>query len=157
MTLVGIRGGGDFERADLTRALLGELTARGQSVSVLAFAAAGAEIDIPGKDSYEHRRAGACEVLAVSRLRWALIHEPAPATAPGEPELSTLLARLAPVDFVLAPGIAEEAAISLDLEPGGEVLQALLGARPVALFRLDKAGQIADFIVNPPAEKHATP
>ena len=157
MTLVGIRGGVDGERAELTRALLGHLKARGHSVSVLAFAGASADIDIPGKDSYEHRRAGAREVLAVSRLRWALMHESPPQTAPAQQRLDMLLARLAPVDIVLAPGIARKTGISLDLESGGEVLRATHGAWPAEVFRLDMAGQIADFIVSPPAEKHPTP
>jgi molybdopterin-guanine dinucleotide biosynthesis protein B len=154
MTLIGIRGGGDSERADLTHLLLGELKARGQSVSVLAYAGASADIDIPGKDSYEHRRAGAREVLAVSRLRWALVHEAAEADSYPYPELDKLLARLVPVDFVLAPGISEDAGITLDLAGGQESLQAAHGAGPATVFRLDSTAQIADFIVNPPTEKH---
>ncbi|MDP7342190.1 MAG: molybdopterin-guanine dinucleotide biosynthesis protein MobB [Alphaproteobacteria bacterium] len=157
MTLVGIRGGEDGERAELTRALLGHLKARGHSVSVLAFAGVSADIDIPGKDSYEHRRAGAREVLAVSRLRWALMHESPPETAPAQQRLDMLLARLAPVEFVLAPGTTGETGISLDLERGGEVLRATHGARPAEVFRLDMAGQIADFIHSSPAEKHPAP
>ena len=62
MTLIGIRGSSNSERADLARMLLGELKSRGQSVSVLAYAGPSADIDIPGKDSYEHRRAGATAV-----------------------------------------------------------------------------------------------
>ena len=93
MTLIGIRGSSNSERADLACMLLGELKSRGQSVSVLAYAGPSADIDIPGKDSYEHRRAGASEVLAVSRLRWALVHEAAEADTYTCPELDALLAR----------------------------------------------------------------
>ncbi len=153
MTLIGIRGGGDSERAELARLLLGELKARGQSVSVIAYARAAADIDIPGKDSYEHRRAGAREVLAVSRLRWALVHEAAQADSYSCPELDELLARLVPVDFVLAPGISEGAGINLDLADGHESLQAAHGTGPATAFRLDRTAQIADFIVNAPVEK----
>ena len=167
MTLIGIRGGGDSERAELARQLLGELKARGQSVSIIAYAGAAADIDIPGKDSYEHRRAGAREVLAVSRLRWALVHEAAEADSYSRPELDELLARLVPVDFVLAPGISGDTAITLDLSDGHladghlvdghESLQAAHGAGPATAFRLDRTAQIADFIVNPPAEKSPIP
>lgn len=162
MTLIGIRGGDDSERADLARLLLGELTARGQSVSVLVYAGASADIDIPGKDSYEHRRAGAREVLAVSRLRWALVHEAAEADSYTCPRLDELVARLMPVDFVLAPGISEDAGITLDLADGQladghESLRAAHGAGPATVFRLDRTAQIADFIVNPPVEKHPIP
>jgi len=154
MTLIGIRGGGDSERADLARMLLVELKSRGQSVSVLAYAGPSADIDIPGKDSYEHRRAGAREVLAVSRLRWALVHEAAEADTC--PELDDLLARLAPVDFVLAPGITEHVGITLNLAEDHETLQAAHGAGTATVFRLDRTAQIANFIVNPLDEKHLT-
>ena len=154
MTLVGIRGSDGGRQAELARSLLGELKARGHSVSVLAYAGASADIDIPGKDSYEHRRSGAREVLAVSRLRWALVHEEAEADCYPSPDLNGLLARLKPVDFVLAPGITENAGITLDLKDGGEAVVAAHGNRPATLFRLDMAGQIADFIVSSPAQKH---
>ncbi len=154
MTLIGIHGSSNSERADLARMLLGELKSRGQSVSVLAYAGPSADIDIPGKDSYEHRRAGAREVLAVSRLRWALVHEAVEADTYTCPELEALLARLAPVDYVLAPGITEHFGITLNLADGHETLQAAHGAGPITVFRLDRTAQIANFIVNPPDEKH---
>jgi molybdopterin-guanine dinucleotide biosynthesis protein B len=154
MTLVGIRGGGDGERAELTRLLLGELKTRGRSASVLAYAGASADIDIPGKDSYEHRRAGAHEVLAVSRLRWALVHETPEAETSARPEFDVLLARLAPVDYVLAPGHPDGTEISLDLQAGGGSLEASCGDGPATVFHLDMAEKIADFIVTSPANKH---
>jgi molybdopterin-guanine dinucleotide biosynthesis protein B len=153
MTVVGIQGGNDAKRSELARVLLGALKARGQSVSVIAYAGASADIDIPGKDSYEHRRAGASEVLAVSRLRWALVHETPEEDSAAHPDVNALLARLAPVDFVLASGFTEKAAITLDLATGGKSLHAACGGGPDAVFHLDMAGQIADFIVNAPAEK----
>ncbi|MDA0229946.1 MAG: molybdopterin-guanine dinucleotide biosynthesis protein MobB [Proteobacteria bacterium] len=157
MTLIGIRGGGDNEQADLARLLLGELKARGQSVSVLAYAGASADIDIPGKDSYEHRRAGAREVLAVSRLRWALVHEAAEADTYTRPALDELLIRLVPVDFVLALGISEDTGITLDLADGNGSVQTTHDGGPAKVFRLDRTAQIADFIVNSPVEKHPIP
>ena len=156
MTLIGIHGSSNSERADLARMLLGELKSRGQSVSVLAYAGPSADIDIPGKDSYEHRHAGASEVLAVSRLRWALVHEAAEADTYTCPELEALLARLAPVDYVLAPGITEHFGITLNLADGHETLQATHGTGPITVFRLDRTAQIANFIVNSPDEKHLT-
>ena len=154
MTLIGIRGGGNNERVELARMLLGELKLRGQSVSALAYAGPSVDIDIPGKDSYEHRRAGASEVLAVSRLRWALVHEAAEADTYTCPQLDDLLARLAPVDFVLASGITEHVGITLNLAEDHETLQAAHGAGTATVFRLDRTAQIANFIVNPPDEKH---
>lgn len=151
MTLVGICGGGKREQADVTRALVSELRQRGQSVSVVAYGGVSVEIDIPGKDSYEHRRAGAREVLAVSRLRWALVHE---MESPARPSLAELLARLDSVDIVLAPGFSDAADIHLGLKNGGKGMGAAHAGAAETSFRLDRTEQIADFILSPPAEKH---
>ena len=61
------------------------------------------DIDIPGKDSYELRKAGARQVLVASGLRWALITE---TRESGDPDLDALVARLDPatVDLVLVEG-----------------------------------------------------
>ncbi len=152
MTLVGICGGGNSEQASLTRSLVAALRARDKSVSVVAYAGASTEIDIPGKDSYEHRRAGAREVLAVSRLRWALIHEADPAA---RLDMAELLARLDPVDIVLAPRFDDAADIRLDIESGGNALAAAHAGQAQMPFQLDRTEQIADFILNPPPEKHS--
>src|SRR5262249_13770596 len=59
------------------------------------------DVDQPGKDSWEHRRAGAVEVMVSSANRWALMHEH---RGDPEPPLETLLARMTPVDLVLVEG-----------------------------------------------------
>ena len=61
------------------------------------------EIDYPGKDSYELRKAGSGQVLLVSANRWALMGEDA---GDGEPELPVLLRRMAldDLDLVLVEG-----------------------------------------------------
>ncbi len=58
------------------------------------------DLDVPGKDSFRHREAGAVEVLVVGGQRWALLHETPDAPA----ELEHLVAKLAPVDLVLVEG-----------------------------------------------------
>ncbi len=155
MTIVGIQGGSYEERAKLTLTLLGELKARKLRVSVFANAGNAATIDIPGKDSYEHRRAGAYEVLAVSRLRWALVHEGAPLQSNVRRPIVHLLARLAPVDVVLAPGFSEKASITINLSPDG-FLHALPRGGTATAFRLDSSKQIVEFIANAAAEKRLT-
>ena len=50
-------------------------TARGVTVSTIKHAHHDFDVDKPGKDSYEHRNAGATEVLVASGNRWALMHE----------------------------------------------------------------------------------
>lgn len=152
MTIVSIRGSSREERAELTCKLLGELKARDLRVSVVANAGATAEIDIPGKDSFEHRRAGAREVLAVSRLRWALVHEVAQPENDDRFSMDYLLSRLNPADIVLAPNCTEQANITLNLSTDGS-LQALPQGSSAITFRLDSPEQIAEFITNVAAEK----
>ncbi|VAX05684.1 Molybdopterin-guanine dinucleotide biosynthesis protein MobB [hydrothermal vent metagenome] len=62
------------------------------------------DIDIPGKDSYELRKAGADQVLVASQQRWAMILETP--EQDGDPELSEMLAHLdqASLDLILVEG-----------------------------------------------------
>src|SRR5205823_4365513 len=55
---------------------------------------------------WEHRQAGATEVLVASAARWALMHELRGAK---EPDLLSLLARMSEVDLVLLEGFKREA------------------------------------------------
>ena len=59
------------------------------------------DADIPGKDSFRHRQAGARQVLVSSAQRSALFSEHA---ASAEPDLPQLLQQLAPSDLVLVEG-----------------------------------------------------
>ncbi len=62
------------------------------------------DIDIPGKDSYELRKAGADQVLVASQQRWAVITETP--EQQGDPELSDMLAHLdqSRLDLILVEG-----------------------------------------------------
>ncbi len=65
------------------------------------------DIDIPGKDSYELRKAGASQVIVASRHRWAMIHE-TPDCPP--PDLQALALRMTQetLDIILAEGFKQE-------------------------------------------------
>ncbi len=101
MRVIGLAGWSGAGKTTLLRRLIPALTATGLRVSTLKHAHHGFDIDQPGKDSWEHRQAGATEVLVGSAHRWALMHELRGAQEPGLPEL---LARLSPVDLVLVEG-----------------------------------------------------
>ncbi len=101
MKLFGIAGWSGAGKTTLMVALIPALARRGVTVSTVKHAHHSFDIDIPGKDSYEHRRAGATEVLVGSASRWALVHE---LRGAGEPPLAELLARMSPVDLVLVEG-----------------------------------------------------
>lgn len=66
------------------------------------------DIDKPGKDSYELRKAGAAQTIVASSQRWALITE-----TPDEPELNLayLVSRMdaSTLDLVLVEGFKHEA------------------------------------------------
>lgn len=101
MKVFGLCGHSGSGKTTLLVKLVPALAARGLTVSTVKQAHAGFDPDQPGKDSYEHRAAGAAEVLVASPKRWALMHE-----YRGEPEFSMeqLLARMSPVDVVLVEG-----------------------------------------------------
>src|SRR5271163_5013868 len=73
--IIGFAGWSGAGKTTLITRLIPLLTARGISVSTIKHAHHDFDIDTPGKDSYEHRRAGATEVLVTSANRWALMRE----------------------------------------------------------------------------------
>jgi len=101
MRVIGFAGWSGSGKTTLLVRLVPLLVARGRRVSTLKRAHHSFDVDTPGKDSYEHRQAGATEVLVVSENRFALIHELRDEPEPG---LAALLPKLAPVDLVLVEG-----------------------------------------------------
>src|SRR4051794_27597504 len=101
MRVIGLAGWSGAGKTTLLRRLIPVLVGRDLRVSTLKHAHHGFDVDTPGKDSWEHRQAGATEVLVSSANRWALMHELRGAE---EPALDKLLARLSPVDLVLVEG-----------------------------------------------------
>ena len=106
MRIIGIAGWSGAGKTTLIARLIPELNRRGFSVSTIKHAHHAFDIDKPGKDSYEHRAAGASEVLVASAARLALMRELRGAP---EPSLAQLLAMLAPVDLVLVEGFKRDA------------------------------------------------
>lgn len=102
MKTLGIAGWSGSGKTTLILSLLGELRRRGLRVSTIKHAHHKVEIDTPGKDSYEHRAAGAHEVMLVTGKRFALMHDfPDPDV---EMPLHELVAKMAPADLLLIEG-----------------------------------------------------
>ena len=99
--VLGIVGWKNSGKTTLVEALIREMTGRGFRLSSVKHAHHAFDIDVPGKDSYRHRQAGAQEVLVVSGQRWALMHE---RTGQAQSSLEDLLAKLAPCDLVIVEG-----------------------------------------------------
>jgi molybdopterin-guanine dinucleotide biosynthesis protein MobB len=102
-------------KTTLLRRLIPILTHRGLRIGAIKHAHHDFDIDYPGKDSYELRKAGAGQVLIASQQRWALVVERPEATT--EPALAELLARLdqAVLDLVVVEGFRHEAFPKIEL------------------------------------------
>jgi len=112
----GLAGWSGSGKTRLIMRLLPELIGRGYSVSTIKHAHHNFDIDKPGKDSFEHRQAGALEVMISSEKRWALMHENR--IAP-EPNAEALIKEMAPVDLILIEGFKDEAHPKLEIHRNG--------------------------------------
>lgn len=90
-------------KTTLLKKLIPELNRRGVKLAVIKHAHHNFDVDIPGKDSYEMRKAGARQMLVASHVRWALMTEDA---VEGDPKLPHLLQQIEQdsVDIVLVEG-----------------------------------------------------
>lgn len=94
-------------KTTLLKKLIPELCARGIRPGLIKHTHHDMDVDKPGKDSYELRKAGAAQTLVASQQRWALMVE-----TPEEPELDLvyLVSRMdtSTLDMVLVEGFKHE-------------------------------------------------
>ena len=104
MKVFGIAGRSGMGKTSLIIRLIPWFRGRGITISTVKQAHEAFDVDKKGKDSYEHREAGATEVMIASARRWALMHE-----YRDEPDypMDQLLARMSPVDLVLVEGFRQ--------------------------------------------------
>ena len=105
MKVIGLAGWSGAGKTTLLSRVIPHLLGEGLRVSVVKYAHHSFDVDVPGKDSWRHREAGAAEVLVSSANRWALMHE---LRGAAEPRLPELLAKLTPVDLVVVEGFKRE-------------------------------------------------
>ena len=105
MKIIGLAGWSGAGKTTLLTRLIPHFEAQGLRVSVIKHAHHAFDVDVPGKDSWRHREAGAAEVLVASAKRWALMHE---LRGAAEPRLPDLLDKLSPVDLVVVEGFKRE-------------------------------------------------
>lgn len=95
-------------KTTLLRKLIPALCAAGIRPALIKHTHHDMDVDKPGKDSYELRKAGAAQTLVASQQRWALMTE-----TPEEPELDLayLVSRMdvSRLDMVLVEGFKHEA------------------------------------------------
>lgn len=159
MKIFGIAGYSGSGKTMLMVRLLPELARRGLAVSTMKHAHHGFDVDQPGKDSYEHRKAGAIEVMVSSANRWALMHEHRGDSEPGPEEL---IRHMTAVDLLLIEGFKRQDHDKLEVHrrANGKPLLAPDDPRIVAVasdaaieslgvprLDLDDIAAIADFIM----------
>ena len=111
MKIYGIIGWKNAGKTGLMERLVADITARGFTVSTVKHVHHDVDLDQPGKDTYRHRAAGAREVILASAHRFALMHE----HRGPEPDLATILTRLAPVDLVLVEGYKRDSHLKIEV------------------------------------------
>jgi molybdopterin-guanine dinucleotide biosynthesis protein B len=105
MKVIGLAGWSGAGKTTLLSRVIPYLLGEGLRVSVIKHAHHAFDVDVPGKDSWVHRQAGATEVLVSSTKRWALMHE---LRGADEPRLPELLAKMSRVDLVIVEGFKRE-------------------------------------------------
>lgn len=114
-------------KTTLLKKLIPELCARGVRPGLIKHTHHNMDVDKPGKDSYELRKAGAAQTLVASQQRWALMTE-----TPDEEELDLafLASRMdaSKLDLILVEGFKHEdiAKIVLYREGTGHSLEELV-------------------------------
>ncbi len=100
--VIGFAGWSGSGKTTLLVKVIPLLIRRGLKVATIKHAHHAFDVDHPGKDSYEHRKAGASEVLVSSAKRWVQMHE----LGAGESEatLAQLLLHASPCDLIVVEG-----------------------------------------------------
>ena len=101
MRTFGLAGWSGSGKTTLMTKLLPALIEHGLTVSTMKHTHHQFDIDKPGKDSHNHRMAGASEVMVTSSSRWALMHE---LRGEPEPDVNFMLSKMSPVDLVMIEG-----------------------------------------------------
>lgn len=105
-------------KTTLLKKLIPELCARGIRPGLIKHTHHNMDVDKPGKDSYELRKAGAAQTLVASQQRWALMTE-----TPDEEELDLafLASRMdaSKLDLILVEGFKHEDIAKIVLFRGG--------------------------------------
>ena len=105
MKLIGLAGWSGAGKTTLLTRVIPHLVTRGLKVSTIKHAHHSFDVDVPGKDSYRHREAGATEVLISSGKRFALMHE---LRDEAEWPLADLLRKMSSVDLLIIEGFKRD-------------------------------------------------
>ena len=156
--VIGLAGFSGSGKTTLAEKLITLITQRGLHMATIKHAHHAFDADIPGKDSWRHRKAGASQVLVSSAMRRVKFTE---TTNTGEADLNMLLGELLPSDIVLVEGYKNEPIPKIEIRRAGMEHPPLyltkphivavasntpLADCPLPCFDLDDPASIADFI-----------
>ena len=157
--VIGLAGYSGSGKTTLAEKLITNITQRGFSLATIKHAHHAFDADVPGKDSWRHRKAGASQVLVSSAMRRIKFTE----TPNGnEADLNTLLGELLPSDIVLVEGYKTQPIPKIEIFRDQMDHPALYPAMPeiiavasniaipdcpVPVLDLNDANAIADFII----------
>lgn len=112
--VVGFAAYSGTGKTTLLKQLIPLLKKSGVRIALIKHSHHDFEIDVPGKDSYELREAGADQVLIGSSHRWVLIHENSDLQ---EPLLEEMLEKIdaSQVDIILVEGFRHESFPKIEL------------------------------------------
>ncbi len=169
MHVVGLCGVSGSGKTTLAEGLIAALRARGLRVSVVKHAHKRFDIDLPGKDSWRHRQAGAFEVVIANDHRLAKVRE---FESPESLDVHQMLAELidlGPEHWVLVEGFKHASLPKIEVwraTPGALALYAqgdpyvialavksgaaLPEATGLPVLDLDQPEQIVDFLLQDP-------
>lgn len=162
--LLGISAWSGTGKTTLLKKLIPLLNERGIRPGLIKHTHHDMDVDKPGKDSYELRKAGASQTIVASQKRWALMTE-----TPQEPDLDLywLVSRMdaSSLDLVLVEGFKHESIPKILLyregisHPAEELVidshviaiatdvSFYSGAENIQILDINSPAQIADFIV----------
>ncbi len=159
--LLGIVAHSGSGKTTLLKQLIPYLRERQIGVGLIKHSHHSVDVDTPGKDSYELRKAGANQTMVASNNRWALMTETPQAK---ELDLHYLASRFddSTLDLILVEGFKHEkiAKIALFRHASGREIDAIIDdfviavatdmplKWPIPQLDLNNIAQIGDFIVN---------
>jgi molybdopterin-guanine dinucleotide biosynthesis protein MobB len=150
-------------KTTLLTQLIPLLRERGLRIAMIKRAHHAFDVDQPGKDSYELRKAGASQMLITSDVRWALMTD---LDRPREPQLAELIAHIDQdqADLILVEGFKHEAFPKIELHrrevgkpllyPADSNIIAIATDAPesldtgLPLLSINDPAGVADFIMN---------
>ena len=153
--IVSIVGKSDSGKTTVLEGVVGELTSRGWRVATVKHHIHDFDIDVPGKDSWRHARAGATVSMVSSPNKLGVVRQ-----LDREPTLDELAAEAGDVDILLTEGYKQTGRVRIEVsrdersrelvcEPSelfALVTNGTRDARDVPTFGLDDTSGLADLI-----------